>query len=83
MKYYEYCSACNHREIREAKELPRAIKAGTDGYGQPVRFIYCDCGKFKGYLELGHYTRQGLEIDDGLLSYLRHRIDFYIEGINN
>jgi hypothetical protein len=52
---------------------------GTDGWGQPVKFTECDCGgKNKGFLYLDFYTNKGEEINDGLLQYFKHRIEFYL-----
>jgi hypothetical protein len=82
MKYYEYCPSCKHIETKEDKLLPKAIRFGTDGFGQPVRFADCECGKEKGFLDLSWYEYQGEVIDDKLLAYLRGRIEFYTKKDN-
>ena len=80
VKYYEFCPSCQIMAIKEDSILPKRNKVGTDGYGQPVKFTNCECGStLKGYLELGFYTSQGLNVDNELLAYLRSRINFYYE----
>jgi hypothetical protein len=64
------------------KELPKTIRIGTDGWGQPVRFTDCACGKLKGFLQLGFYISSDTEFNEDLELYLMHRIDLYSSEIN-
>jgi hypothetical protein len=75
---YKWCPSCSKEEITNEKE-PKTVYGGTDGWGQPVRFSECECGKVYGWFNLGFY-RGRTEINDGFKSYLRHRINHYFRG---
>ncbi|KUP32700.1 hypothetical protein [Bacillus halotolerans] len=75
---YKWCPSCNKEEIANEKE-PKIVYGGSDGFGQPVRFSECECGKVYGWLNIGFY-RDKTEINDGFKSYLRQRIKHYSRG---
>ena len=78
MKVFEYCPDCKHEGVTTIKSIPKIIRYGTDGWGQPVRFTECECGgKQKGFLSLDFYRAKEAE-DKSFLNYLKHRIAFYI-----
>ncbi|PEV64113.1 hypothetical protein [Bacillus thuringiensis] len=80
MEIYEYCPKCNHSEVKEVEDFPKLTTLCTDGYGQPVRFTKCECGSdLKGFFQLAWYVSEGAEIEEGLLGYLKQRIDLNYE----
>jgi hypothetical protein len=79
--YYQYCPECKLESVVKTSDEWVVNRSGTDGWGQPVRFSNCSCGgKYRGWLDLNWYTRQGEKEDDpNLHSYLKGRIDYYYE----
>lgn len=78
MELYKWCPSCNKEEIVN-EENPKTVYVGTDGFGQPVRYSECECGKAYGWFQLGFY-RGRTEINESFLSYLKSRITFYHRG---
>lgn len=77
---YKWCPHCKKEEAVNGKQ-PKIERFGTDGWGQPVKFSTCECGELYGWFFLSHYDVDKDTIDDGLKSYLQHRIKFYSEEI--
>lgn len=77
---YKWCPSCNKEEVVNEKE-PKPVYSGTDGYGQPVRFSECDCGKVYGWFNIGFYRwKDDFEFNNSFKSYLKHRIKDYFRG---
>jgi hypothetical protein len=80
---FKWCPNCNKEELSLCYE-PKFKYGSTDGYGQPVRFSECECGKEYGWFEIGFYRWRDNEFvfDDSFKSYLKSRINHYFRGQN-
>lgn len=74
---YKWCPNCHMEEIVNEEE-PRTVYGGSDGYGQPVRYSECECGKAYGWFNMMYYrSKGGFIFDDSFKRYLKQRIKHY------
>lgn len=71
---YKYCPNCKFEIVSEQEE-PETKIIGNDGFGQPVRFDECDCGRYYGWFNLDFYDE--FEFDNSFRTYLKSRVSEY------